>query len=380
MARDWPKVALAALAAVALGAGCLPDAHAQAPKPGAKSAKAPATQAKAEEADDAEEAQAKTPAAAKKKQQDPAEAQRAVEGATKLLQAGKTDQAVQSLSAVLAGGNLPPAIMAKALYARGLAHRQQGKPAQAISDLTSALWLKGGLPEAERADALQQRAGAYRDAGLSESGEAVAAGTKERTASSAKSWNTTAQEAPTGQTGGNWFNNLFKLQPSAPSAPPPAPPPQPAAPVQETASIQRSEPAAAPPTRAAAAPRIGTGWSSTTQVKADREPPPAPRAAPPSPPAPQRTAAAAPARPEGRFRVQLAAVRTQDEARALAAKAKREHGAVLAAREPEIDQAVLGNMGSFYRVRVGPFATVQETQAVCARLKGSGFDCMTVTQ
>jgi cell division protein FtsN len=37
-------------------------------------------------------------------------------------------------------------------------------------------------------------------------------------------------------------------------------------------------------------------------------------------------------------------------------------------------------MGSFYRVRVGPFATVQETQTVCAKVKGTGFDCLTVTQ
>ena len=83
---------------------------------------------------------------------------------------------------------------------------------------------------------------------------------------------------------------------------------------------------------------------------------------------------------EGKYRVQLATVRTQQEAAALAAKAKRELAGALAAREPEIDQAVLGNMGSFYRVRVGPFATVQETQAVCAKVKGTGFDCMTVTQ
>jgi cell division septation protein DedD len=77
--------------------------------------------------------------------------------------------------------------------------------------------------------------------------------------------------------------------------------------------------------------------------------------------------------------VQLGAVRTQAEAQALATKAKREHS-VFASSQPEIDQAVLGNMGSFYRVRFGPYATLQETQAVCARLKGSGFDCMTVTQ
>ena len=64
-------------------------------------------------------------------------------------------------------------------------------------------------------------------------------------------------------------------------------------------------------------------------------------------------------------------VRTQDEAQALAAKVRREHAAALAAREPEIDQAVVGNMGSFYRVRVGPFATQHDGQAACAKLKGA---------
>jgi cell division septation protein DedD len=89
---------------------------------------------------------------------------------------------------------------------------------------------------------------------------------------------------------------------------------------------------------------------------------------------------AAPAKPEGRFRIQLGMVRTQDEAQALATKVKREHGAALAAREPEIDQAVVGNMGSFYRVRVGPFATQHDGQAACAKLKGSGVDCLVVVQ
>jgi cell division septation protein DedD len=74
--------------------------------------------------------------------------------------------------------------------------------------------------------------------------------------------------------------------------------------------------------------------------------------------------------------VQLAAVRTEAEARALAAKARRE--AALAGRESAIDPAVLGNMGTFYRVRFGPFASAQETQAVCAKLQGSGYDCLPV--
>ena len=85
-------------------------------------------------------------------------------------------------------------------------------------------------------------------------------------------------------------------------------------------------------------------------------------------------------KPEGKFRVQLANVRTQEEAQAIANKVKREHGATFPSREPEIDQAVLGNMGSFYRVRIGPFASQKEGQAACAQLKGSGLDCMVVTQ
>ena len=73
-------------------------------------------------------------------------------------------------------------------------------------------------------------------------------------------------------------------------------------------------------------------------------------------------------------------VRSQAEARALVAKVKRDYAGALASREPEIDQAVVGNMGTLYRVTFGPFATQNEGQAACARLKGSGLDCMVVTQ
>jgi cell division septation protein DedD len=97
-------------------------------------------------------------------------------------------------------------------------------------------------------------------------------------------------------------------------------------------------------------------------------------------PAPQRPAVAPAVKPTGKYQVQLATVRTKEEAKALAAKAQRELAGLLASREAEIDQAVLGNMGSFYRLRFGPYSTVQETQAVCAKVKGSGFDCMAVTQ
>jgi cell division septation protein DedD len=83
-------------------------------------------------------------------------------------------------------------------------------------------------------------------------------------------------------------------------------------------------------------------------------------------------------RVKGQYLVQLAAARTEEEAEALATKAKRDHGPDLAARGQSIDQAVLGGMGAFYLVRFGPFASARETQAVCTRLQGSGIDCVPI--
>jgi sporulation related protein len=373
MTRDWRKVALAVLAAVALASVCVLGSRVEAQQT-AKASKAPAKSSAPEaKNDDGEEEQAKAPA--KKKRQDPVEAQRAVDAAAKLLQTGKAEQAAQALTVTLAGGNMPPAIMARALYMRGVAYRQQSKPAQAISDLTSALWLKGGLTAEDRQDALKQRSGAYADAGLTESGEVAATtavsattapATKEaKERPSSKSWgvvttpteNATANTTQTAEGGGTWFKNWFNNWSPAQAKEPPA-----------TASIDKAEASPRPP-QAPSTPRVASAWSSKTQVQP--ETPPAEARAP--------TVRPAAATAVGKYRVQLATVRTQQEAVALAAKAKRSLGALVAG-EPEIDQAVLGNMGSFYRVLVGPFATVQETQAVCAKAKGTGFDCLTVTQ
>jgi cell division septation protein DedD len=361
MTRVWRKLAIAALAAAVLVPFHAPQIGAQ-PKQPAKAAKAPAAE---DTPSDENNDEAKAPA--KKKRQDPVEAQRAIEGANKLLQSGKAEQATQALTATLAGGNLPPAVMAKALYLRGVAYRQQGKPAQAISDLTSALWLKGGLADSDRADAMKQRTAAYGDAGLTETGEAVTAApaAKERQAS-AKGWGaTTSPDEGSGSSaplGGNWFKDWFSGWQNNNSSQSEAPPKATTGSIQKETAPPAAQPAA-PPSPA----RVASAWSSKTEVQ------------PETAALVERGPAPAAAKFEGKFRVQLAIVRTEEEARALVVKAKRELAGALAAREPEIDQAVLGNMGAFYRVRVGPYATIQESQAVCARIKGTGFDCMAVT-
>jgi hypothetical protein len=366
MKGDVRRLALAVLTAAAVGLACACDAAAQArTKAAAKKAADPPAEAESSEGGDAE-AQKK----AKKKRQDPAEAQRTIEAALKFLEAGKADQAEQALTGVLTGGNLPPAIMAKALLYRGIAYRQQKKPAQAIADLTSALWLKGGLAEVDRKDALRQRTSAYKEAGLSDSGDPVApampAQGATRTASaSGVSEGASSSSGVPGKSGSGWgITNPFSGWFSGSSSPPqPAPQPQ-------SQPVPQSE--SAPPTtasietaRVAAAPGVkSSGWSRSTEVRGTAE----------------RASTAAAAQPEGRFRVQVGLARTQAEAQALAARVKREHADVLATREPQIDEAVVGNMGSFYRVRIGPFATAHEGQAACSRLKGPGIDCLVVAQ
>jgi tetratricopeptide (TPR) repeat protein len=359
---------VAAFAAAILACLCAQGAFAQSAPKGAQ-----------ETAEQGDDDQGEAPAAkrAAKKKQNVADAQRAIEAAAKLLQAGKTEEAVQNLTAVLAGGKLPPALMAKALYYRGIAYRKQDKPAQAISDLTSALWLKGGLSDADRADAMENRAAAYRQAGLPDQAGGKVGSVAVRSSTGSSGWSTgtttapaaslasdtqssSASSASSGGLSGFWAS-LFggPASSSMGSAEPNN---------EQVGSDREGERDRAERRRAA------SGWSRNTEVRPS-EPEAAPR--------PIVTAAvpgrAAAAKPEGKFRVQVAIVRTREEAVAVAGKLKQEHGAALGMREPQIDETVVGNMGSFYRVRVGPYATQQEAQALCARLKGSGLDCFAVT-
>ena len=292
------------------------------------------------------------------KKRDPAAAQASVEAAANLLQSGKTDQAVASLSSAISSGSLPPAVMAKALYLRGAAYRKQTKPALAISDLTSALWLKGGLNDADRADATQQRASAYGEAGLSEQGQALqsASSARKRGDGAAAASASLAPDAGanTGASSTGLFGGLFGAKAAS------------ATPVPEAA------PAAAEKPRA---------------VKAEQAPPAAPVPAPATAAAPVKVAAAtvqaSPAAPKaaavgGGYQSRVALVRTKAEADAVVAKLKVQYAGVVGDKAPTVGETSFGNMGKFFQVRVGPFASSADAQTLCGQLKGSGLDCVPV--
>ena len=349
-------------------------------------AKAKSVKAKAAAKQDAKDATADSeqPAPAPKKR-DPAEAQRTLDSGIKLLQAGKAEQAVQSFSVVISGGNLPTPIMAKALHQRGAAYRAMNKPALALSDLTSALWLKGGLTETDRADAVQQRAAAYREAGLPDQtdgdGKPAGASTSRRATAAAAPGSgslaaggassapavTTASLAPnaspaqasTSSPLGNLFGNLFGGGATSPAAAP-------------AASLTASAPSAPTPSTSA--------WSSGTSVATPRvkTAAAAPAAVPPS----STTPALIPVKasvPDGSVHARMIA-RNEAEANALAGRLKGEFAAQLGGRSASVSQAQFGGMGSFFQVRVGPYASAAEAQDFCKRVKTAGADCVAVTQ
>ncbi len=305
---------------------------------------------------------------------DAASAQRGVEAGIKSFQEGKLEAATQQLSAALSTGKLPPPQVARALYYRGLAYRGQSKPAQAIADFTSALWLKNGLDATQRADALQNRGAAYREAGLSDQAdgdEKKAASAAGQTSASRPSGAQTAsasspsstQTASSSSGGfGSFFGNIFGGSSSVSAS-------------NQSADQPQEKVLSSPP-------RVATAWSTATEVKAEKtvatvpaavvtgSPPPA---APPTPRA--RSSAAA-----GGIHLQVATVRSQSEARSIAARLKQMGVSDTAGVETEIDETTVGNMGTLYRVRIGPFANNDDPRTLCVKLRGSGLDCLITPQ
>jgi tetratricopeptide (TPR) repeat protein len=356
------------------------------------------TGAKKSTASEKQQKEAAPEGAADEKGKAAALVQQAFDGGIKAYGSGKFEEAQRAFDAAVRGG-LPSAQMPRLLYYRGLTFRKLGKPGYAVSDLTSALWLKGGLSEAERADAIKARALAYNESGVSDVppvpqsayAEAPKIPSTPATTQTAMAGGggsaAPASDAPAAPTPsstssggiGGFFSNLFGGGSSSEE--------KPAEPPTSTASIDSDN---APPPESAA-----SGWGAATEVVAHGPAPngPAPKRAPeiaapfvtqvasvdqqpptPAPPAERMSA------PSGKFRLQVAAVRSRSEAEALAGLLVGRHADQLGGRHPEVDESVIGSMGTFYRVRLGPYASAQEPEQLCAALRSDGFDCLVLGQ
>jgi SPOR domain len=179
---------------------------------------------------------------------------------------------------------------------------------------------------------------------------------------------------------------------AAARTPPPAPSGGWGAQTQQTAGA--TVPTSPPPAVSSSPKAPSTGWGAQTQggetvVASDASPSQsrwsrwfsksAEAEVPAAPPA-AATAAPAPATPSGRgFQLQLANSRSEAEAQALWKKVSSENQEVAGA-SPVIEKVDIGNFGTFYSLKIGPFPDKAESLKVCNALKRNAIDCSLVTQ
>jgi len=156
-----------------------------------------------------------------------------------------------------------------------------------------------------------------------------------------------------------------QAMPTAPPPPTPAPTPAP----QSTDATPPVAPTATPPV--------------TPPVTAQATPPVTPPAvAPVTPPAPTATA------PGGQsiaslidnisaYRIQLASVRSEEQAQATWARMQKSNGDVLSSLTMRAVKVDLGDRGVYYRVQAGPLDADGATSA-CSKLKTRSIDCIVV--
>ncbi|BBK43772.1 hypothetical protein STVA_37920 [Allostella vacuolata] len=183
------------------------------------------------------------------------------------------------------------------------------------------------------------------------------------------------------------------VTPVTPIAPPmaAAPTPPPAAPVQPatppSARPSPPAPAAQAPSQLAPtqlAPPAGlrpppSAPSATTPLPQPAPPPAAAAPAPPPPAAPPAASTAPAPIPGGAYRIQLAAVRSQESAQQEWEKMKAAHSAVLGRLSSQIVRVDLGeSRGVFYRIQAGPFGDPEAARRTCQALKDRNVSCLVV--
>lgn len=396
----------------------------------AKKAKAAAPQSAAQSSEDSK----LSPEEQKKKA-----SRQAYDAGLKDFANGRYQPAIDQLSNALKTGGLSSTEMAKALYTRGVAYKKQKQPGLAISDLTSALWLKNGLSAGDRETATAERTDAYKMAGIEDTGKGPerVVGTPTSTTKPASTAAATPAAGPNAGSAGlsaaaiaqaaandNTSSDsdaalpVTRQDPSSTAAQDAARARAAYAPVNSLAGSATtggtSEPAPAAQTSSPAAAQSGSFGSSVTgffsnMFGGSSSAPAAVTQAPDSVTTAstgtvaetsswsnatvvnegaakstdkthQVTAAAKRTRAtKGKYKVHIAALRSRAEAEALAQQLIAQHGADLDNHVPTVDEAVIGSMGTFYRVRINGYASQEEPRSLCDKLRTSGLDCLVVT-
>ncbi len=296
------------------------------------------------------------------------------------LRANKAKAAIAEFSRAINSGSLRRNDMARALYYRGTAYRAAQQPAKAISDLTSALWLKGALNKNERSAAMKERQAAYADAGVGGGATATFASSSQPTASlTAKesqvatsrrprsaSWQTSTNQVRIPQTTGS---TTVRASARAPTNPAPANPITAlfanlfgggagARPEVVSPRPQTSKPTSA----------VTQGWQTGARTAVSKSAVATPTTRPRPTGARQRQG--------GRIVVQVASYRSEAQAKTLARQLATRHAADLGGRSPSVKGQDIGNMGRFYHVLIPNWQSAEAAQPLCKKLLARGLDCL----
>jgi len=389
------------------------------------------------------------------------DAEAVLDRARRALDEGKMDVAQQLAGTVLMSEKKDVRSTARALGIRGESYLRQGRPAEAMADLDSALWLKGGLSGRDRELATTARSKAMQQGGLAKDAPVLTTPQPAPLPPPAPARSVQAPSAPVlqapppPQAPVAWNSAVTAAAPSppppqvmaapAPPPPPPAarqeispPPPVLANPVRSARSEPETKPPAQTPELASRREATSSGGgglggffsnlfgggsgnsgsketstdnvttgalspprarppetssftaqrveSEARQVRMNSPPVKSPSPAPPAarPAAPVQSAAMVvptsprPASPpmEGAYRLQLSAMKTKEEAEAMAKQVRSQQAGLVGAYNFEVVEDVYGNMGRFYRVRIGPFTEPTQALSVCASLREQRMDCM----
>jgi cell division septation protein DedD len=188
------------------------------------------------------------------------------------------------------------------------------------------------------------------------------------------SWNTSVDGGAPKSSGNRvsrWFGSLTDSSDTpaaapaptaaaAPSAPAARPAPAPAAASSSWTTKTETQEAAS----GGASAGESKGWGRLFNRTAEGDPAPA-------------QPAASSSSGGGAYRLQLATSRSEEEAKALWKKVSQNQG--LAGTQPEIEKVEIGDFGTFYSLRVGPFPDKAESLKVCNALKRGGVDCSPAT-
>jgi hypothetical protein len=184
----------------------------------------------------------------------------------------------------------------------------------------------------------------------------------------AGAWSTSVAEAEQpSSSGGNrltrWFGSRTNSSPAppaetaaatpAPSSPPSSPPPAAASSSWSTTTENASAEAGGSETK-----RSWRLFGRTTEAEPAAQP------------------AAQPAG-SGAYQLQLANSRSEDEAKALWKKVSQSQG--LQGVSPAIEKIDIGDFGTFYSLKIGPFQDKAQSVKVCNALKRNGIDCSPAT-